>query len=78
MTTQEQLEEFKEAFDMFDMNGDGAIAYDEVKRIIAISGYTFTDAEIRDILGIDATFFKGVDRKFEINFEEFVELMTYK
>lgn len=46
----EQLEELREAFKIFDKDGDGTISVTEIKEIIAKRGDNFTDAEIAELM----------------------------
>jgi len=42
--------EYKEAFDMFDENGDGKISRDELRKMMSNLGQAPSDKEINDIM----------------------------
>jgi len=64
-------EQVREAFEMIDNDGSGAISSDEIKRILRTIGDTATDAEIDDIVReID------LDGDGEIDYQEFVKIFA--
>ena len=79
----EQEEELREAFDLFDSNGDGGIAARELHVVMQAIGrnVTLQDTEkiVKDIkienLGIEATG-DMEDEEFELDIHEFMSLMA--
>eukprot|EP00322_Chrysochromulina_rotalis_P015410 CAMPEP_0115844460 /NCGR_PEP_ID=MMETSP0287-20121206/8839_1 /TAXON_ID=412157 /ORGANISM="Chrysochromulina rotalis, Strain UIO044" /LENGTH=225 /DNA_ID=CAMNT_0003298185 /DNA_START=48 /DNA_END=725 /DNA_ORIENTATION=+ len=71
--TEDQLDEFREAFNTFDEDGGGTIDKDELRKLLTFAGQTPSDDELRDMIQIiDA------DGTGDINFPEFVTLMAHK
>ncbi|XP_037927631.1 calmodulin-A-like [Teleopsis dalmanni] len=71
--TTEQLDEIKEAFNLFDINGDGAISTAELGIVMRSLGENPTEAEVQDLINeID------VDGSGDIGFTEFLNLMSRK
>lgn len=69
--TQDQIREVKEAFHVFDTNGDGCITATELKKLVTSLGYNITEAELMDMMNqIDA------DGNGAIDFPEFLALMS--
>lgn len=69
----EELSNLKEAFSIFDKDGDGTITAKELGTVMRSLGQNPTDQELDDMVKeID------VDGNGEIDFEEFVTLMTRK
>lgn len=69
--TQDQIREVKEAFRVFDTNGDGCITATELKKLVTSLGYNITEAELMDMMNqIDA------DGNGAIDFPEFLALMS--
>ncbi|WAR00649.1 CALM-like protein [Mya arenaria] len=68
-----QLKELRKTFEMFDRDGDGRISASELGHAFRVQGQIIPDAEIRNII-------KEVDDdgNGQIDFEEFVSLMTTK
>ena len=48
--TEDQIAEFKEAFSVFDKNGDGKIIINELGTVLRSLGQTPTEAELQDII----------------------------
>jgi centrin-1 len=71
--TEEQRQEIKEAFDLFDTDSTGVIDAKELKVAMRALGFEPKKEDIRRIL-------QEVDNKGEgvIRFEEFMEIMTGK
>uniref|UniRef100_A0A0V0JB86 Calmodulin n=2 Tax=Schistocephalus solidus TaxID=70667 RepID=A0A0V0JB86_SCHSO len=71
VVTEEQMEEYKESFDLFDKNGDGRISKMELKSVMKSLGQNPTQAEIDQMV-------KEVDTNSdgEIDFSEFVSMMS--
>lgn len=70
---QETLEEYKEAFNLFDRNGDGNITTAELGTVMRSLGQNPTEAELADMINSIDTDGNGV-----ISFIEFVKLMVSK
>lgn len=71
--SEEQIQEFKEAFSLFDKDGDGTISTKELGTVMRALGQNPTEAEIQDMI-------KDVDKdnSGSIEFKEFLELMQKK
>ncbi|CAN8270448.1 unnamed protein product [Cochlearia groenlandica] len=70
--SQEQIMEFKEAFCLFDKNGDGCITADELANVIRSLDQNPTEQELQDMITeIDS------DGNGTIEFSEFLNLMAY-
>ncbi|CAH2224281.1 calmodulin [Pelobates cultripes] len=71
--TPEQIEEFKEAFSLFDKDGDGAITTKELGTVMRSLGQNPTEAELQATISeIDC------DGSGTIDFPEFLTLMARK
>ena len=71
--TEEQIAEFKEAFQMFDKDGDGSITTKELGTVMRSLGQNPSEDEIRQIIEeIDE------DKSGTIDFKEFLHLMARK
>ena len=69
--TPEQIQAFKEAFDLFDNNGGGTIDSAELKETLDSVGIEIDQEDIEDVMmKLDE------DGNGEIDFEEFLNLMT--
>ena len=69
--TEEQLTEYREAFGMFDKNGDGTITINELGTVMKSLGTNPTNAELQDIINeVDA------DGNEKLEFDEFCNLMA--
>jgi len=66
----QQLAEFKEAFEIFDQDGDGSITTVELGRVMQSLGIEMTQTELVDMINDDA------DGNGSIDFPEFVALMS--
>ncbi|KAI9257587.1 hypothetical protein EDC94DRAFT_614900 [Helicostylum pulchrum] len=68
--TQEQITEYREAFKLFDKNGDGSISASELGVVLRSFGMNPSDAELQDMVNdVDA------DNNGHIDFEEFLSLV---
>merc|ERR1712010_185819 len=71
--TEEQMGEFKEAFSLFDKDGDGTITTKELGTVMRSLGQNPTEAELQDMINeVDA------DGSDTIDFPEFLNLMARK
>ncbi|XP_077987297.1 neo-calmodulin-like [Glandiceps talaboti] len=71
--TEEQLSEFKEAFSLFDNDGDGTIATKDLGIVVRSLGLNPTEAELQDMINeVDG------DGTGKIHFPEFVRMMAKK
>ncbi|KAJ2449340.1 hypothetical protein EV183_004949 [Coemansia sp. RSA 2336] len=69
--TSEQIEELREAFELFDKNGDGTISATELSQVMKQMNQNPTQQEINDMIGeVDE------DGNGTIEFDEFVTMMT--
>ena len=68
--THEKLETLKEAFSLFDRNGDGVISADELRLVMLNLGEPMTAQEAEDMIGqVDE------DGDGSVNFKEFVNMI---
>jgi len=59
--TEEQIAEFKEAFSLFDKDGDGTITTKELGTVMRSLGQNPTEAELQDMINeVDADGKKGI------------------
>ena len=71
--TEEQIADFKEAFSLFDKDGDGVITVTELDVVMRSLGQRPTDAELKDMIAeVDA------DGNGDIAFPEFLTMMARK
>ena len=71
--TEEQITEFKEAFSLFDKDGDGSITTKELGTVMRSLGQNPTEAELQDMIDeVDA------DGNGTIDFPEFLTMMAKK
>merc|ERR1711991_317956 len=71
--TEEQIAEFKEAFSLFDKDGDGTITTKELGTVMRSLGQNPTEAELTDMVNeVDS------DQNGTIEFPEFLSLMARK
>jgi len=71
--TEEQIAEFKEAFALFDKDGDGSITTRELGTVMRSLGQNPTEAELQDMINeVDA------DGNGTIDFAEFLTMMARK
>mmetsp|Transcript_3759 Transcript_3759/g.6193 ORF Transcript_3759/g.6193 Transcript_3759/m.6193 type:complete len:161 (+) Transcript_3759:81-563(+) len=71
--SEEQKQEIKEAFDLFDSDGSGSIDAKELKVAMRTLKFDATDEEIEKMISdVDA------DGSGEIDYEEFLKMMTAK
>ena len=71
--TEEQIAELKEAFSLFDKDGDGTITTKELGTVMRSLGQNPTEAELQDMINeVDA------DENGTIDFPEFLTMMARK
>ncbi|CAK8679678.1 unnamed protein product [Clavelina lepadiformis] len=71
--TEEQISEFRRAFDLFDEDGDGTITTGELGNVMRLLGQNTTEAELQDMINeVDA------DGSGTIDFPEFLTMMARK
>ena len=71
--TEEQIAEFKEAFSLFDKDGDGTITTKELGTVMRSLGQNPTEGELQDMINeVDA------DGNCTIDFPEFLTMMARK
>lgn len=69
----EQIDEFRLAFSLFDADGGGSVGIDELEQVMKALGQQVTDTELQDMIHeVDA------DDSGELDFDEFMELMAKK
>ncbi|KAK3578254.1 hypothetical protein CHS0354_011576 [Potamilus streckersoni] len=65
--------EMREAFKVFDRNGDGKISCKELRSVLQSIGETMTEAEFRDLMRE-----ADLDGDGSISYEEFSKVLAYK
>ena len=71
--TESQMNGIKDAFELFDTDGDGSISVKELGKVIRSLGQNPTDMEIMNIISKADT-----NRNGTIEFDEFVSMMSHK
>jgi len=71
--TPQQIAEFREAFALFDHDGNNTISAQEISRVFKSIGQDATDEQINDILNE-----YDVDKNGEMDFDEFLQMMIAK
>jgi len=71
--TEEQIAEFKEAFSLFDKDGNGFISAAELRHVMTNLGEKLTDEEVDEMIRE-----ADIDGDGQVNYEEFVTMMTSK
>ena len=71
--TEDQIAEFREAFALFDKDGDGTISSSELEVILKSLGQSPTEEELQDMINeVD------VDGNGTVDFHEFLTMMATK
>ncbi|GMI10940.1 hypothetical protein TrLO_g9293 [Triparma laevis f. longispina] len=71
--TEDQIEEFKDAFSLFDRDGDGTITTVELGTVMRSLGQSVTEADLKDMISeVDA------DNSGTLDFAEFLTMMVRK
>lgn len=71
LLTPEQIEEYREAFNLFDKDSNGSISASELTTVMKSLGLSPSETEIADLMNkVDQ------DGNHEIDFEEFLTLMV--
>ncbi|XP_028395909.1 calmodulin-like [Dendronephthya gigantea] len=69
--TDEQKDEFKEVFKMFDVDGDGTVSTEELKDVMAKLGQNPSEKELTDMINeVDE------DGSGAVDFDEFCQMMA--
>ena len=71
--TDEQIIEFREAFQAFDKDGNGSITTKELGTVMRSLGQNLSEAEIKEMIDI-----VDEDKNGTIDFQEFLNLMARK
>ncbi|EAT43328.1 AAEL005222-PA [Aedes aegypti] len=71
--SQDQIEELREAFSLFDTNGDGTITCSELGTVLRSLGKNVSDAEVEELLKE-----VNVDHEGMIHFPDFVAMMSIR
>ncbi|XP_019554568.3 calmodulin-like isoform X2 [Aedes albopictus] len=71
--SEDQIEELKEAFSLFDTNGDGTITSSELGTVLRSLGKNVSDAEVEELLKE-----VSVDHEGMIHFPDFVAMMSIR
>uniref|UniRef100_A0A8D1HMZ6 EF-hand calcium-binding domain-containing protein 11 n=2 Tax=Sus scrofa TaxID=9823 RepID=A0A8D1HMZ6_PIG len=77
--TKEQIAEFKEAFSLFDKDGDGTITTKGLGTVMRSLGQNPTEAELQDMINeVDEMIREAdIDGDGQVNYEEFVHIYMY-
>ncbi|GMI42971.1 hypothetical protein TrCOL_g3851 [Triparma columacea] len=71
--SEEQINEFKEVFTIFDRDGDGTITTSELGTVMRTLGQNVTEADLKEMIAeVDA------DNSGELDFPEFLTMMVRK
>ena len=86
--SEEQIAEFKEAFSLFDKDGDGTITTKELGTVMRSLGQNLTEAELQDMINEvekltdeekdEMIREADIDGDGQLNYVEFVTMMTSK
>ncbi|XP_077555577.1 uncharacterized protein LOC144169973 [Haemaphysalis longicornis] len=73
LVSEDVIDEFKQAFALFDKDGDGVITTKELGTVMRALGQNPTEAELKDMIAeVD------IDNNGTIDFPEFLAMMTKK
>ncbi|UJR28157.1 hypothetical protein I4U23_009411 [Adineta vaga] len=70
ITTEENL---KDAFNLFDQDGDGFIIVNDLREIMTSLGEKITDEDLDEMIRE-----ADIDKDFKVNFQEFQRIMSFK
>jgi len=71
--TNEEIAEFREAFELFDKDNSGSVSAEELGAVMKALGHTPSEQELKDMINeVD------LDGNGEIDFNEFLEMMMRK
>ncbi|XP_042422258.1 calmodulin-like [Zingiber officinale] len=73
MLSEEQVAEFKEAFSLFDKDGNGNITTSELGNVMRSLGQNPTEAELKEMIKV-----ADVDGSGTMDFKEFLNMMAHK
>ncbi|KAG6483744.1 hypothetical protein ZIOFF_060398 [Zingiber officinale] len=73
MLSEEQVAEFKEAFSLFDKDGNGNITTSELGNVMQSLGQNPTEAELKEMIKV-----ADVDGSGTMDFKEFLNMMAHK
>ena len=72
--TEEQISEFREAFALYDKDGDGMISLKELGEVMKVLGQVPTEQELHDMMKKEVE----TDKVESLDFPEFLSLMAKK
>jgi calmodulin len=73
--TEEQIAEFKEAFSLFDKDGDGTITTKELGTVMRSLGQNPTEAELQDMVSSSSRLCEYDDKNPNVKFHFFLCLI---
>mmetsp|Transcript_10112 Transcript_10112/g.22747 ORF Transcript_10112/g.22747 Transcript_10112/m.22747 type:complete len:177 (-) Transcript_10112:121-651(-) len=76
--TDEQVKDIKRAFDMFDIDGSGAIDRSELTSALYALGIPVTDSDVQGVMVVADKNKKDEEGSDEVDYKEFVRLMQDK
>lgn len=76
--TQQQRDEIKQMFDIFDMDSSGSIDFEELNTAMRAMGFEATEADIHNMMESMDDDGEGAEGAGEVEFDEFMLLMEKK